>query len=181
MCSEFFDASSSCARGTEYCRPYLAGDRASGGCVENECSDDAGCQTERYVEKGLVCVHLLPGVSACLPPCQIRWSNNIYTDTCKKDIPRYCQPLGMEGQQRLVCIDLFNVIGEVEGGQSCKPGSVPCASGYTCIDSNCRKLCRPQEDGGLNEQCRNSAGGFTTCVTMNPDGERFAVCEAPGS
>jgi hypothetical protein len=178
-CSEFFTASSSCASATEYCRPYLAGDRANGGCVESECETDTDCRTEHYVEKGLVCVHLLPGVSACLTPCEIRWSNSIYTDTCHKDIPRYCQPFGMAGEQRLVCVDLFNVIGEVEGGQSCKPGSAPCASGYTCIASSCRKLCRPHEEGGLDEQCRDSASGATCCVTRNPNGERFATCEIP--
>lgn len=183
----FYESTKTC-NDASYCRPFLptvwpsgAEQPLKGACVENECSIDADC---RYSNPRTICVRLQAkgeqSVYACLPKCIITWVGTTYSDNCNsKSTRQYCTPVGISGQQRLVCLD--NVGEPSPDGDYCEVGLNGCERGSACVvNSNggvCLKHCQPQDLGGNNEQCMGDLR--SECSNVSGVDPRLAVCDYP--
>jgi hypothetical protein len=149
-CSAFYKSTSTCDTNL-YCRPDRTAETQTapweGTCFPSECSRDEDCGNDRQ------CVPIELDAGACLQACEYQRdsTSGAYTDTCAitAQTVTYCQPLGLQAKERLVCLEL---VGDDNGNEEnglCEPVVSPCkqldgvgvATGLVCVNGQCRKLC----------------------------------------
>jgi hypothetical protein len=168
-CNAFYEPTGDCGAG-EYCRPYDSGGSSidpRGACVLSDCTTNTDCDPDQ------ACVKITSSASACIKRCTITWNGDAYGDNCSLNpsTPEYCQPVGAQGEQKLVCLPTQNTA-QVEGGL-CSAVDEPCRRGLACVSLQCKIYCKPEEDGGDGEQC----SGSQNCITKSQNSPRYGVCE----
>jgi hypothetical protein len=180
-CDAMFLASGNCGANA-YCRPSpdLVTKVPRGSCVHSECSVDKDCDT------GLVCIKIADRAGACLPHCQPSGARNAtgtgYSDGCNAPVDQptpYCQPLGLSGQERTVCLDQ-SAVTQADYGAACDFGKSTCARGSACINNKCVPYCDPTNDGF---PCASADKCVTTThdITMGEQTvtETYSLCSGP--
>lgn len=186
-CNAYFTTPASCGSGN-YCRPVLnqSGSTCTSSCKEGECVEVPGGGGERRCQffegvcmpsddcvpgestgcgAGEVCVKISSSANACLTRCEIKWGST-YSDNCGSttQAPKYCQPVGEDIPQQLVCLD--SRIVPQSPGNACDPVDNPCARGSACIDGICYLHCDSTPSADL---------GDIRCQEINPNtGEPYS-------
>lgn len=159
---DFLSVSSACSTG-QYCTPVLSAD----GNYEGACVDGAGCDVDGACDTGAVCVSLGATASACLVGCEVTFGDGgTYDDSCGSTVldRKYCQPVGLEDAERLVCLDTTS---SAEGvGSFCSPITQPCQEGLACIGTVCRAHCQTVA------QCEENQA----CCALNAATDSYSVC-----
>ncbi len=164
-CSRYFEFTQNCDAG-EFCMPYPTTDangapKIGGACYASQCTSTAQC------DSGEVCVKIHSSASACIPGCELRWTaSSLYADSCEPEPgkPQYCQPIGAQGGDMLVCLETSDTAQGV--GDICSPVSQPCLPGLACISGVCKQHCNLS--GG--EPCPGS------CVKQQTSTAEYGIC-----
>ncbi len=164
-CSDYYRQGAACGAG-RYCHPVFD----ENGGVEGEwvgaCVSSSNCWDDGCRRAGDVCVKMGATADACLPGCEISWTGvDGYSDNCGSSIlePKICQPVGLAGDETLICRDT-DVDDAASEGEICDPVDNACQretdSGdlLTCIDGSCHSHCNP--DSSSDSQC---VGGEVCC------------------
>lgn len=188
-CSTFYRSTSDCD-GQYFCADHPVEDPVTGvstprgACVPSECTNDDSCNKPNR-PAGEICVKITSSASACILGCDVDWTgaiDNTYSNNCGStpSEPKYCQPIGLA--KRLVCLPTSNA-GEGED-DLCEPIESPCrelteagdgpVTGLACVDSQCRRHCKPQALGGSGSQCVSGL----TCVPHVGEDVTFGICES---
>jgi hypothetical protein len=150
QCSSYLTPTTECASGS-YCRPSpnLENSDPRGSCVASECDPaappcPAGTVCPGTCATGTVCVGISPGAGACLPECKVSLQSDYSAnDNCvsvsSARITQICQPIGLEGKRRLICIE--RSVSPQNNGMTCNFGTTTCGKGLACVDGSCRKYC----------------------------------------
>lgn len=176
-CTTFYRDDSDCT-GSTYCAPHPITDPATGdvarrgACAASQCTIDKDCKNA-----GDVCVKIRSNASACLPGCEVTWSNNTYSNNCGStpSAPQYCQPLGVS--KRLACLPTSEQ-GEGEDNL-CDPIATPCReetdiapiTGLACIETLCSRHCN------INASVSQCTGA-RVCVPQVGDDATYGICKA---
>lgn len=134
-CSNYFVPTSQCLS-NEFCAPNRVSgtDQYVGACAPSECDKTADCRS------GKTCVAITTSASACVEKCMVSFNSGVYVDSCTEvQTEKYCQPIGIAGQQVLACLDAATVGGNE--GDPCTPIEQPCLPGLMCDVGFCRSFC----------------------------------------
>jgi len=165
VCNKLYSPTGNC-EADEYCRPERSrdfDDQWIGTCFPSECHQTSDCRNR-------VCVPISGTAGACLMNCTYDFDTGSYDDTCGSSLEteQYCQPIGVSGEQALVCLE---ALGARQGiGLSCDAVNTPCEHGVACVDSVCRKYCITIDDcQEATELCQRveNAGGvplYSVCI-----------------
>lgn len=168
-CDDFFVPSANCGADM-YCRPSPSpvDGTPRGSCVKSECTEDADC------DSALICVAITDYAGACLRPCSYAVSTSgAYSDQCREP-DDYCQPLGLSGAQRVVCLQHSEVT-QSNYGVPCDYARNTCGVGAACIDGQCRPFC----DAETGHPCCAGTICPAYCLTTETETATFAYCTAP--
>jgi hypothetical protein len=195
-CVDNYFSNANCQTG-EYCRPELERENTTvwtGACIASECATGSGPCRNPTTTSG-ACVAVSAMANSCQQKCAVSFTAPVTTenpvgfgDTCGGG-QQYCQPIGPEDNQTLVCLKRLDNGATVplNTGDLCELVKTPCGFGDACVGNSqtyCRKYCdygANNLDGSHeNDQCRQYVGDLFKycCQVTNGSEPVYAVCMA---